>query len=64
MFCEWNGNHVKLYEDSRRLLRQYTVRYPVKCVQVSGEGNDARVSITMVNGHTSLYKGDGRLIRA
>jgi len=64
MFCEWTGNRVKLYDDNRTLRRQYSVRYPVRSVQVAGEGNDARVAISMENGHTCLYQGDGRLIRA
>jgi len=64
MFCEWAGNRVKLYDDNRRFTRQYSVRFPVRSVQVSGDGNSARVAITMENGRTSLYQGDGRLIRA
>lgn len=64
MFCEWTGNRVKLYDDNRRFVRQYSVRFPVRSVQVSGDGNNARVAISMENGRTSLYQGDGRLIRA
>lgn len=63
MFCEWSGNHVQLRYDDRRLLRQYTTRLPVQCAQVTGEGNDARVLVTMTNGRTAIYAGDGRLIR-
>jgi len=63
MFCEWSGNHVKLRYDDRRILRTYSVRFPVQCAQVTGEGNDAKVAITMTNGRTVLYSGDGRLIR-
>ena len=63
MFCEWSGNRVQLRYDDRRLLRTFSVRQPVQCVQVSGEGNDARVAITMTNGRTALYAGDGRCIR-
>ena len=63
MFCEWSGNHVQLRYDDRRLLRQYTTRLPVQFAQVTGEGNDARVSVTMTNGRTEIYAGDGRLIR-
>ena len=63
MFCEWSGNHVQLRYDDRRLLRQYTTRLPVQCAQGTGEGNDARVLVTMTNGRTAIYAGDGRLIR-
>jgi len=64
MYCEWQGKQVKLYDDNRVLRRQYNMRLPVQCAQVSGEGNESRVAITMNNGHTCLYKGDGQLIRA
>lgn len=63
MFCEWSGNHVQLRYDDRRLLRQYTTRLLVQFAQVTGEGNDARVLVTMTNGRTAIYAGDGRLIR-
>ena len=57
MFCEWSGNHVQLRYDDRRLLRQYTTRLPVQFAQVTG------VLVTMTNGRTAIYAGDGRLIR-
>ena len=63
MFCEWSGNRVTLRYDDRRLCRTYSVRLPVQCAQVTGEGNDSRVAITMSNGRTAIYAGDGRLIR-
>ena len=63
MFCEWSGNHVQLRDDNRSLRRIFTVRLPVQYAQVTGEGNDARVSVTMTNGRTAIYAGDGRLIR-
>lgn len=63
MFCEWKGNTTSLYFDNRVLLRKFNTRQPVQCAVVSGEGNDARVSITMVNGKTELYQGNGVLLR-
>jgi len=63
MFCEWQDKRVKLYDDTRVLRRTYNVRYPVVGVQVSGEGNAARVAIAMSNGRTALYRGDGVCIR-
>jgi len=37
--------------------------HPVVGVQVSGEGNAARLAIAMSNGRTTLYRGDGVCIR-
>lgn len=63
MYCEWFDKTTKLYFNNHQLLRIYHTRKPVQCASVSGEGNSALVSITMNNGHTSVYKGDGTLIR-
>ena len=63
MFCEWNGNTTKIYSDNRSMHRAFHTRLPVRCASVTGEGNDARVSITLTNGRTELYRGDGVLIR-
>ena len=63
MFCEWSGNTTKLYHDNRQLHRVFHSRLPVQCAQVSGDGNSARIAITMSNGRTELYEGTGRLIR-
>lgn len=63
MFCEWNGNTTKVYYDNRQLLRVFHSRLPVQCAQVTGEGNDSRIAITLSNGRTELYQGNGTLIR-
>ena len=63
MFCEWSGNHVQLRYDNRCLLRQINVSRPVQFAHVTGEGNDAKVAITMDNGRTALYSGTGCLLR-
>ncbi len=63
MYCEWSGHCVKLYDENRTHHRTYFVPQDIVGVQVSGEGNNCRVAVTMVNGHTYLYKGDGTLIR-
>lgn len=63
MFCEWSGNTTELYTDNRQLWRRFHTRLPVQCATVSGEGNNARVSITLNNGRTEVYSGTGALIR-
>lgn len=63
MYCDWSGRCVKLHDDDRSIRRIYHVPQDIVGVQVSGEGNACRVAITMVNGHTYLYQGDGTLLR-
>ena len=63
MFCEWSGNTTKLYCDNRQLWRTFNMRKPVAYAHVSGEQNEAHVSITTEDGRTYLYMGTGQLIR-
>lgn len=65
LFAEWSGNMVKVYDENRSLQRTYHVENTVVSVQCYGEKGDhnARVAITMTNGRTRLYDGNGSLIR-
>ena len=65
LFAEWFGNMVKVYDEKRSLQRTYHVEDSVVSVQCYGEKGDqnARVAITMANGRTRLYDGNGSLIR-
>lgn len=63
MFCEWAGKTTKLYRDNRQLWRVFNTSSNVQCAYVSGEDNEARVSITLANGRTLLYRGNGQLLR-
>lgn len=64
MYAEWSGTKVKLYSETKTLLRQFNVPHNVVGVQVSGNNlDDGMVSIAMDNGHTRLYKANGTLVR-
>ncbi len=64
LYAEWSGTKVKLYSETKMLLRQFNVPHNVVGVQVSGKNlDDGMVSIAMDNGRTYLYKANGQLIR-
>jgi hypothetical protein len=62
-YCNFNGKHVELRAEDRRLVRKFTMQSKVVNAQVTGAGQNATVAITMENGKTYLYKADGRLVR-
>ena len=64
MYAEWEGKRVKLYDNTRVMVRQFSVPNDVVGVKVSGDSRtDAMVAIAMDNGHTRLYRSSGELVR-
>jgi len=66
LFAEWEGHTVKLYNQNRQHWRTIRVSHDVVGVQVSSGGsddNDSTVAISQDNGHTSLYRATGQVIR-
>lgn len=62
-YATFYKREVELRRYTKQLVRKFHMNADVVNAQVSGEGNNATVAITMVNGQTYIYKWDGTLIR-
>jgi len=64
MYCQIaTPTRVILRRDEGGEFRRYDTRDTVASAVVSGEGDDAKVTINFTNGKVGLYAGSGRLIR-
>ena len=63
MYANFKGRQVELYNDTKQIVRRFTVSANVVNAQVSGSGTNAVIAITMQNGKTVLYRSNGQLIR-
>lgn len=63
MYANFKGKTVEIFTNSKILLRRFRVSNDIVNIQISGEGNNAIVAVTMKNGKTLLYKATGQLIR-
>lgn len=63
MYCKWSGSTTTLFCENGQTFRSFTTNAPVQCAQVSGDRNEAQVSITTVEGETWVFRGNGQLLR-
>lgn len=53
-FVTFHGRVAELYDSNRSLVRRYSMPCEVVGAQVSGSGNDMKVSITMADGRWEI----------
>ena len=63
MFVQFSGKKADLYSNTKQFVRRFNVPHEIVNVQVSGDGANAVVAITMKTGKTSLYSWTGQIIR-
>lgn len=63
MYVNFKGKNAKLYTDTKQIVRQFNVAADIVNAQVSGDGENAVVALTMKNGKTVLYKSNGTIVR-
>lgn len=63
MYVNFKGRSAYLYKDDASIVRQFRASADICNAQVSGDGNNAVVAITSVDGKTILYRADGTTVR-
>lgn len=63
MYANFKGKTVEIFTDAKIMHRRIHVSNDIVNVQISGNGDNATIAITMKNGKTLLYKTNGQLIR-
>ena len=62
-YATFKKRDVELRSYTKQLIRQFHMNADVINAQVSGEGDNATIAITTVNGETFIYKWNGQLLR-
>lgn len=62
-YATFHKQEVELRRYTKQLVRKFHMNADVINAQVSGEGKNATIAITTINGQTYIYKWDGTLIR-
>ena len=63
MYANFKGKTVDIFSDNKAIVRRIKVSNDIVNVQISGNGPNATVAITMKNGKTLLYMTNGQLLR-
>lgn len=63
MYVNFRGKQAYLYKNDATIVRQFRASADIVNAQVSGDGENAVVALTQVDGKTLLYKSNGSIIR-
>ncbi len=61
--ASFRGRQVDLFDYDGRPVRRFTTKADVVNAVVTGSGQDAKVAITMKDGHYIVYTSSGRVYR-
>jgi len=63
MFVTFKGKYADLFNDNKQIVRRFHVSNDIVNAQVSGNGNNATVSLTTRDGKTVVYRATGQIVR-